>query len=234
MTPAALVIALLGAESTGKTTLARALAATLAAEGWQVGVVDEYLREFCDAAGRTPRPEEQAAIAAEQTRRIAAAAARHPIVLADTTALMTAVYSEQLFGDGSLLGPALQAHAACALTLLTGLDLPWQADGLQRDGPQVREPVDRRIRALLQQGGLPFSVIYGRGEARVQHAQRALQGLLASLRPGPAPAAREGPVRWRLKCRDCETAAGADAADAADCRHRLFGGLLEARDPGGG
>ena len=75
--PRGLVIALLGAESTGKTTLARAIADALAAEGRDVAVVPEYLREFCDTEQRTPRIDEQAAIAAEQTRRIAAASAQH-------------------------------------------------------------------------------------------------------------------------------------------------------------
>ena len=66
----AFVIALLGAESTGKTTLAQALGHALAEAGRSVAVVPEYLREFCDRHARTPRADEQALIAAEQTRRI--------------------------------------------------------------------------------------------------------------------------------------------------------------------
>ena len=57
------LIALLGAECTGKTTLAQALAQRLG-----VAWVPEYLRSFCDAKGRTPRHEEQAHIVQEQTR----------------------------------------------------------------------------------------------------------------------------------------------------------------------
>ena len=105
--PAAL-IAIVGAESCGKSTLARTLTARLRADGLEAVCIDEYLREFCEQHGRTPRPDEQAAIAAEQSRRIAAA--RHArllpvdVVVADTTALMTAVYSELIFGDRSLHG----------------------------------------------------------------------------------------------------------------------------------
>ena len=34
------------------------------------------------------------------------------------------------------------------LTLVCSPDgLPWQPDGIQRDGPQVRAPVDARVRA---------------------------------------------------------------------------------------
>ena len=103
------VIALLGAESTGKTTLAIALRAALVAEGREAVVVPEYLREFCDREQRTPRPVEQRAIADEQTRRIEAAAIAHRCVIADTTALMIAVYSDQVFSD-----TGLYAHAQAA------------------------------------------------------------------------------------------------------------------------
>jgi len=54
------VIALIGAESTGKTTLARQLPDTLRSAGHRVAHVDEYLREFCVRNGRTPRADEQA------------------------------------------------------------------------------------------------------------------------------------------------------------------------------
>jgi hypothetical protein len=64
---------------------------------------------------------------------------------------MTAVYSHTVFGDDSLDADGRARTArAYALTLLTALDLPWVADGLQRDGPQVRAPVDDRLRALLR------------------------------------------------------------------------------------
>ena len=45
------VIALLGAESTGKTTLALGLRETLNASDRRVVVVTEYLREFCEREG---------------------------------------------------------------------------------------------------------------------------------------------------------------------------------------
>jgi len=208
--PAAFVIALLGAESTGKTTLAQSLRTALATPLCRVAVVDEYLREFCIAQGRTPRREEQAHIADEQTRRIAAAAADHDIVIADTTALMIAVYSEQVFGDTHLYASALVAHAGCDLTLLTALDLAWQADGLQRDGPQVREPVDARVRAALGRAGLGYSVVTGAGAARANAALASVQRALH----GPPADASTGTVPWHWQCERC--------GDASCERHPLL------------
>ena len=198
-----LVVALLGAESTGKTTLAQALATALAIDGRSVALVPEYLREFCDAYGRTPQQDEQAHIAAEQTRRIALAASTHDLVIADTTALMIAVYSDTVFGDTSLYASAEAAHrGVCGLTLLTALDLPWLADGLQRDGPHVREPVDALVRAALARADTAYSVVFGRGDARVQAALASVQRALAP-RAALDDADDATNPRWHWHCERC-------------------------------
>ena len=197
--PTAFVIALLGAESTGKTTLAQALRTALATPASRVTVVGEYLREFCDARGRTPYRHEQQYIAEEQTRRIEAAAADHDIVIADTTALMIAVYSDQVFGDTRLYAEAQAAHARCDLTLLTALDIAWQADGLQRDGPQVREPVDARVRAALGRAKAGYAVVSGSGATR---SASALASVRRAMHP-PADATDADAQRWHWHCERC-------------------------------
>jgi nicotinamide riboside kinase len=198
----AFVIALLGAESTGKTTLATALGQTLRSAGKNTAVVTEYLREFCDQHGRTPSQAEQIHIASEQTRRIDQMAQRFEVVVADTTALMTAVYSDQVFGDRALYAGALQAHRRVNLTLVTALDIAWQADGLQRDGPQVREPVDDLIRTTLRQAGLDYSVVTGQGEQRLHHAQRCVEHAMR-LNLQTREEENDGLVRWRGLCERC-------------------------------
>lgn len=188
----AFVIAIVGAESTGKTALAAALQAALAGPQRSVACVPEYLREFCDEHGRTPQQHEQALIATEQTRRIATAANEHNIVIADTTALMTAVYSDIVFGDTGLYPACEASHARCQLTLITALDLSWQADGLQRDGPHVREPVDALVRAALGRARVGYAVVSGQGAARAAAALASVQRAL-----DPPQAAEPGSVRWK-------------------------------------
>ncbi len=188
--PAALCVAIVGAESTGKSALAGALDDALARDfGLRCARVDEYLREWCDAHARTPRADEQLGIAGEHARRIAAAAARPDVdvVLCDTTPLMVAVYSDLLFDDRSLEPLAAACQRRMDATLLTSLDLPWVADGLQRDGPHVREPVDARVRARLNDWGVAWSLVSGAGPARAAHALDALRPLLRRrARQGPA------------------------------------------------
>ena len=76
-------------------------------------------------------------------------------MVADTTALMIAVYSEHgVRRHQPVRQRAGRRTRRCDLTLLTALDLPWQADGLQRDGPHVREPVDALVRAALARAAI--------------------------------------------------------------------------------
>jgi nicotinamide riboside kinase len=215
----AMIFAIVGAESTGKSTLAIELAQHLAqSTGLRCSFVAEYLREWCDRHGRTPRQDEQAQVLAEQQRRIEAAAQSHEVVVADTTPLLTAVYSRIVFGDRSLDERAGRWHAAqVAHTLVTALDLPWVADGLQRDGEHVREPVDAALRELLSAHGIAWSRVAGQGEARTRAAADALAPLLRRhARPGSGLFSRlaerdsaQPPWPWLCDC------------DVPDCEHAL-------------
>ncbi len=228
-----IAVAILGAESTGKTSLGLALSDALQTQsGMPVPVLPEVLRAWCAEAGRTPRREEQAAIAEAQARQLGdtlAIDAERALVIADTTPLMTAIYSDLLFGDTTLYAMAIAHQRRYALTLVCGLDLPWRADGIQRDGPHVRVPVDDAIRRALESAALPYQVVYGQGTDRCSNALIAIKPIADSARTlcarglfdteklesdGAAAAA----TPWR--CERC--------GDAA-CERRLFTGLLTAR-----
>jgi nicotinamide riboside kinase len=208
-------IALLGAESTGKSQLALALDARLCQSGLAVHRVDEYLREWCDTHQRTPRQDEQLHIVDTQIARVLAAP-ENAVVIADTTPLMTAVYSQLLFNDDHLDARAMAHQAVYDITLLMGMDVPWVSDGLQRDGPHVREPVDQRVRHLLGLAGLPYQVVYGTGKQRLDNA------LFCIARQAPHLAKQlerpEPPTRWSGPCETCGD---------GDCEHRLFTRLVK-------
>lgn len=214
----ALRIALLGAESTGKTALTEALAAHARARGSTVALVPEVLRAWCDAAGRTPRAEEQMAIAQAQARQADTAPAAAWLV-ADTTPLMVAVYSDLLFGDASLYPFALAHQRSYDLTLLTGLDLPWVADGLQRDGEHVREPVDHHVRAALDRAAIPYRVVYGTGTSRLENALHAINSIA-----GSADGAGAGGIFRSQNVTSRPWACG--KCSDPECEHRLFSSLL--------
>ena len=217
-TTSVLTIALLGGESTGKSSLADALQHHLNSLGLATVRVPEHLRSWCETMGRAPHCDEQAERAQEQTRWIDAAA-RLPgvrVVVADTTALMVAAYSELYFNDRSLYPAALAQQRRYSLTLLMGLDLPWVADGLFRDSPAMREATDAALRRELQAAGIGFQTVYGHGEARLQQALRAIGPLLGKALVPQDPSLSEGRVAWN--CEKCSDPA---------CEHRLFTALLK-------
>lgn len=215
-----LCIAVLGAESTGKSSLAAALAHALqhqyppkhtAAGGWvaQVALVDEYLRTWCIAHQRLPLAAEQDHIAQTQAQHIDAAAADARVVVADTTPLMTAVYSEFYFGDVTLYTEAWACQRRFVLHLLMGTDVFWQADGTLRDGPRVRDAVDEVLRRRLTQANVRFHTLYGSLPERLRTALLLVQTLtnttphMTATPPVPIPMHRYAPF-----CVECSTPEG--------------------------
>jgi NadR type nicotinamide-nucleotide adenylyltransferase len=165
-------IAILGAESTGKSTLAPALAArhgTL----W----VPEYLREFVDTQRRVPQEEDQLEIARTQRARedaMAASAQARRWLFCDTTPLMTAVYSRIYWGRVPAELLALEAAHDYAVTLVAGLDLPWVPDGLQRESEEVRRQVHDCLLAVLRERGIPFTLLEGDLPQRLRQVEALL------------------------------------------------------------
>lgn len=155
-------IAILGAECTGKTTVARALGERLPAT-----VVPEALRLFVERKGRVPSGvEEMFAIAREQRRLEDEALAEHAVVVCDTTPLLVQVYAEHYFGRVDADFEAFVDACDYDVVALAEDDIPWVADGLQRDGEAVREAVQQRLRGELSRRGL--NVISLRGTLSVR------------------------------------------------------------------
>ena len=141
--------------------------------------VPEYLRTFTDTNGRTPVQHEQLDILREQVRQETAAleSARGQAsawVFCDTTPLLTAVYSAHVFGDESLYPQAHGLHTRYALTLLLEPDIPWVADGLQRDGVSQRAAVHARIERALAERAWPYVRIAGSKAQRLLSAEKAV------------------------------------------------------------
>lgn len=170
-------VGLLGGECTGKTTLAEALAAAIGGR-----VVSEVLREFVGREDRAPRADEQAAILDEQRAREDLASGEGRIVICDPATLMTAVYSDIYFADRSLDALAIaQAHDYDVL-LWCRPDIPWIAEDVQHDGPDMRQRADVRIGDLVAAHGLAPVHIRGSVDARTALALAAIRGAGA----GPA------------------------------------------------
>jgi nicotinamide riboside kinase len=215
--PVGCVIALLGAEGTGKTRLANALTARLAQRGIAAELVPDVSSEWRTRLSRDPNAVEQAEMAAEQTLRIASAAERG-VVVADTTALIAAVEGEIRSGGTSLYDLALAAHRGYAITLLMALDLS------QAEDPASSERIQRAdalVRASLARAGSPYAVIHGRGPERLASAWNAINSRAESAGVSSSSGrSANGERPWFWPCDKCSDPA---------CEHRLFRDLLAKR-----
>jgi NadR type nicotinamide-nucleotide adenylyltransferase len=163
-------VAILGAESSGKSTLAAALAAHYGTV-W----VPEYLREFVETKGRVPYESDQFPIARTQTEREDAAAARASrFLFCDTTPLMTAIYSRHYWGRVDQPLAALERVHDYAFTLVTAPDGPWEPDGLQRESEAVRQAVHETVVRTLAERAIPYVLVTGSLPQRMLQANRVL------------------------------------------------------------
>lgn len=205
-------IAILGAECTGKTSLAKALLGHLHQPQSPWILFPELLREWCVQHQRTPRAEEQEGLLQTQLQHMSEGMQANTSAIADTTPLMTAIYSDLLFQDTSLYACALEHQRIYDLTLVTAPDIDWQADGFQRDGIATRAAVDRKLRSVLQGSAIPYAVICGTGEARTQSALDAIAHWQRTPRPR-----NTHDTEWKWSCDTCSD---------PQCEHRLFSRLL--------
>ena len=170
-------VALLGAESSGKSTLAEALAAR-----YRTLWVPEYLREFVDLHARVPFESDQYPIACTQRAREDALAGRATrFLFCDTTPLMTALYSRQYWGRVDPQLARLDSRHDYAWTLVTAPDGPWEPDGLQRESEEVRQNVHRMLLQTLEERGIAYVLLEGTLAERLERVQALLGD------PGKAP-----------------------------------------------
>ena len=169
-------VALLGAPSTGKTTLAERLAGDLATR-W----MPEYGREVWERCqvDRRLTPEQLTEIAVGHlAREDQLLLASNRVLLSDTNAITTLVFAHAYHGSAS---PEVERLAdLCAtrydLTFVCSDDIPYDATW-DRSGEGDRAVLQRRTLAELARRRVPYVLLRGSVETRVATARRVLDGL---------------------------------------------------------
>ncbi|MDG4788597.1 AAA family ATPase [Micromonospora sp. WMMD1102] len=181
-------VVVVGAESTGTTTVARALAGH-----YRTDWVPEYGRELTAAKlDRLRRTDPDATIfdvvwdradfvtvvREQQAAEDAAARRGGPLLFCDTDARATAVWEERYLGSTS---PRVRAAARRPdLYLLTDhRGVPFADDGL-RDGAHLRGWMTERFRTVLAESGVPVIELTGPLPDRLRTAIGACDDLLAA------------------------------------------------------
>jgi len=175
-------VAVVGAESTGKTTLSEELAEALNTE-W----VPEYGRDYTYLKLSRYRSMEEirwhtrdfVAIAREQQAREDAAARRaNRVLVCDTDSFATAIWHERYTGRRS---PAVERQARWShiwLYFLTDVRTPFFQDGI-RDGEAIREWMHNRFLEAMAGTGRPYAELSGSPERRLEIARDNVEFIMS-------------------------------------------------------
>ena len=167
-------IAIVGPESTGKSTMSAYLA-----KHYNTVWVPEYAREYCEKLIQPPTFQDEinmfhGQLALEKELLSKA----NGILICDTTFITVKIWSDQMFGRSpqEVLNE-LPKHTY-DLYLLLNIDLPWQDDPL-RDFPTMREHFMNVWHKELDAINANYVLISGTGEERYQNAIAAIDAFIA-------------------------------------------------------
>lgn len=172
-------ICVVGAESTGTTTLTRALA-----KHYQTTWVPEYGRYYtegklqADAVGSSWYTHEFEHIADLQNNaEDELARSCNKLLLCDTNAFATELWHERYMGSMSAeVSKKTLTHYA--LYIVTGDEIPFEQDGM-RDGEHIRHAMHTRFIEELNKRALPYILVRGSLKKRLQKSCEAIDAALA-------------------------------------------------------
>ncbi len=167
-------VVVVGAESTGKTTLAQGLA-----KHYDTVWLPEYGREYIDKKKSGPEPEDFPEIARGHLEREDASMRQaNRILIYDTDLIVTYILSDYYLGTCQdwIIDESHKRRGD--LYLLTDTDIPWEADTDQREGPEIRELLHQRFRQELSTRKIPYVMVSGSVEERMKTATRAIDRLI--------------------------------------------------------
>jgi NadR type nicotinamide-nucleotide adenylyltransferase len=159
------LISITGPESTGKSSLAEALA-----NHYKTVWVEEFAREYLAGIGRPYAFDDIVKIAQGQSLRENQKREKaSQFLFCDTDILVCKIWSEFRYGKADPWIVKMAEEHRYDLYLLCDIDLPWEEDPLREHPHRRKELFDLYI-YQLKRLSLPFQVVKGHGRERLDRA----------------------------------------------------------------
>ncbi|HZM97073.1 MAG TPA: ATP-binding protein [Vicinamibacterales bacterium] len=170
-------VVVIGSESSGTTTLARALA-----EHYRTTWVPEFGRTYSEGrvhSSQSWRSDEFEFIASEQARmEDALATLANKVLICDTDPFATAIWHERYMGQGSAAVRAIADSRNYDLYIITDVNIPFVQDDI-RDGESFRQWMQERFIEELSKSATPMMVVSGPHEVRFAAAVSRIDELFS-------------------------------------------------------
>lgn len=165
-------IAIVGPESSGKSTLAADLA-----EHFEVPYVEEFAREYLENLDRPYTESDLIEIAKGQIElKAKLQAVGHSIIISDTSLLVIKIWSEVKYGRCDEWIISATSEEAFDLYFLCYPDIPWEYDPL-RENPNDRLSLYQRYEKALQNNDAKYQIIRGLKSERMKIALDSIEKL---------------------------------------------------------
>jgi HTH-type transcriptional regulator, transcriptional repressor of NAD biosynthesis genes len=169
-------VCIVGAESTGTTTLAKDIASH-----YKTIWVPEYGRFYSEgkltSESKEWRTEEFEFIARMQNAsENALAESSNGLVVCDTDSFATGLWHERYMGKRSPNVEKISQESHHDLYILTDADIPFVQDGT-RDGEAIRHKMHLRFIERLEEDRKPYILVHGDRETRMKAAIKAIEEL---------------------------------------------------------
>ncbi len=172
-------VAITGPESTGKSTLAEKLA-----HHYKTDFVPEYSRTYLENFEGRYTEDDVVEIAKgqhnlilEEERKLSAKTQQvTSLLIADTEIVVCKIWVEYVFNHSNKVIDEILKQQDFDLYLLCDIDLPWTYDPL-RENPNIEERKElfEIYRNTLEQMKVPFEIVSGDNEVRVNNAIKVIE-----------------------------------------------------------
>jgi len=166
-----LKIALIGAESTGKTSLCNELSIH-----YNTCWVPEYARTYIETLKRNYTFQDVEHIAKQQYAQLNAHY-NSPIVFFDTELIITKVWFDVVFNSCPQWINEAIVKSPVNYYLLCSTDIEWIADPVRENGGAMRNQLHQKYEELLKEFMLPYAIVTGMGHDRTTCAVRYIDNI---------------------------------------------------------
>lgn len=160
------IIVITGAESTGKSTLTKALS-----NHFNSPFIPEFAREYVENLNNKYIYSDVEIIAKKQVEELNHYKnSNYPYIFVDTWLIITKIWFEVVYNKIPDWMESVIQNTNIDLFLVCETDLPWKPDFVRENGGEQRKKLQKKYIETIQHYNYNYQLVQGKGEQRIKNA----------------------------------------------------------------